>query len=82
MARYLNDYPREPGAEKIKLSVCGPPDSITPFLDPQKFEIATHEAGADIKVLLVRFGCLSLARKPWLFAVQRDNSLFAVVSRP
>ena len=82
VARYLNDYPREPGAEKIKLSVCGPPHSITPFLDPQKFEIAAHEAAADIKVLLVRFGCLSLARKPWLFAVQRDNSLFAVVSRP
>lgn len=82
VARYLNDYPRESGAEKIKLFVCGPSDSIAPFLDPQRFEIVKHEHEAEIKALLVRFGCLSLARKPWLFAVRRDDMVFAVVSRP
>ena len=83
LAERLNDYARENirSGEKLRLFVCGPADTLTPFLDADKFEIVKKDAAPQFTVALNRWGCMALLNKPWLISIRRGNLIFAAVAR-
>jgi hypothetical protein len=92
VAERLNDYARENGStgEKLRLYVCGPLHTLTPFLDADKFEIVRKDAAPQFTVALNR--CLqstgpnhetrmAFLDKPWVISIGRGNLIFAAVAR-
>ena len=92
LAERLSGYARENGStgEKLRLYVCGPLHTLTPFLDADKFEIVRKDAAPQFTVALNR--CLqstgpnhetqmAFLDKPWMISIGRGNLIFAAVAR-
>jgi hypothetical protein len=97
VAERLNDYARKTTTrgEKLRLLVCGPSKTLTPFLDPDMFEVLPFRSSVDpnefavlrrdaapqLIVALNRFRCMAFVNGPWLISIKRGDLVFAVVAR-
>ena len=80
VAEQLNDYGRRHGGRKLALAVCGPPHTLAPFLDSERFEIVPSDSAAKkLIVALNRFGCIAEVTQEPLMIVKRGKSVLAEV---
>ena len=80
VAEQLNDYGRRHGGRKLALAVCGPPHTLAPFLDSERFEIVPSDSAAKkLIVALNRFGCIAEVTQEPLMIVKRGESVLAEV---
>ena len=80
LAGQLNEYARDniKNGEKIRLYACPSEGTLTPFLEPDRFEIVKKDAAPQLMVLLNRWGCMKPNR---LISVTRRNLIFAAIAR-
>jgi hypothetical protein len=88
VAERLNDYARKTTTrgEKLRLLVCGPSKTLTPFLDPDMFEVlpGDHALHAAAKGLLDpnEFAVLRRDTAPQLIIALNLGSCMALVNGP